>query len=132
MLKKIIVNGTFDIIHRGHLELLNYAKSLGSSLTVAIDSDERVTALKGSSRPIHNQNDRKFMLENIKCVDQVVIFNNDQELIDTVKNHDIMVKGSDYRGRSIIGKTYCKQVIYFERLENYSTTNTIEHIINRR
>lgn len=132
MLKKIIVNGTFDIIHRGHLELLNYAKSLGSSLTVAIDSDERVTTLKGSSRPIHNQNDRKFMLENIKCVDQVVIFNNDQELINTVKNHDIMVKGSDYRGRSIIGKTYCKQVIYFERLENYSTTNTIEHIINRR
>jgi D-beta-D-heptose 7-phosphate kinase/D-beta-D-heptose 1-phosphate adenosyltransferase len=132
MLRKILVNGTFDIIHRGHLELLNYAKSLGGSLTVAIDSDERVTKLKGSSRPIHNQNDRKFMLENIKCVDQVVIFNNDQELIDTVKNHDIMVKGSDYRGRSIIGKTYCKQVIYFDRLENYSTTNTIEHIINRR
>ena len=59
----IFVNGTFDILHRGHLELLNYAKSLGDFLLVGIDSDDRVREKKGPTRPIHNQEERKFFLE---------------------------------------------------------------------
>ena len=71
----IFVNGTFDILHPGHIELLNYAKSLGNHLMIGIDSDERVTQLKGPERPINNQRYRAFMLKNLKAVDEVVIFN---------------------------------------------------------
>lgn len=130
-MKKVIVNGTFDILHPGHLELLNYAKSLGDYLIVAIDTDSRVQELKGPSRPINKQLDRKLMLENLKAVDEVQIFNSPDELIDIVKECSIMVKGSDYKGKSIIGETYCQQVIYYDRTE-HSTTKTIQDIANRR
>ena len=130
-MKKIIVNGTFDIIHVGHLKLLDYAKSLGDHLTVAIDTDERIKSKKGMSRPINNEYERKLMLEFLKPVDQVIIFGTDQELIDIIKQCDIMVKGSDYKGKSVIGETYCKQVIYYDRIEQYSTTKKIQDIASR-
>lgn len=127
---KIVVNGTFDVIHPGHLALLNYAKSLGDFLIVAIDSDSRVSELKGPQRPINPQDERKLLLENLKAVDQVVVFNSSSELVDIVKQCAIMVKGSDYRGRSVIGEANC-QVIYFERINEYSSTKKIQDIINR-
>lgn len=128
-MKTIIVNGTFDIIHPGHLELLNYAKSLGDYLIVAIDTDTRVQQLKGHDRPINNQYERKMLLENLKAVDEVQIFNSNEELVDIIKKCSIMVKGSDYRGKQSIGEEYC-QVIYYERTE-HSTTQKIQDIINR-
>jgi len=128
-MKKIVVNGTFDIIHPGHLALLNYAKSLGDFLIVAIDTDERVRQLKGPSRPINNQDERKLLLENLRAVDEVRIFNSPEELIEIVKDC-IMVKGSDYKGKSIIGETYCQQVVYYDRTE-HSSTQKIQDIINR-
>jgi D-beta-D-heptose 7-phosphate kinase/D-beta-D-heptose 1-phosphate adenosyltransferase len=129
-MKKVVVNGTFDVIHPGHLALLNYAKSLGDFLIVAIDSDSRVSELKGPQRPINLQDERKLLLENLKAVDQVVVFNSSSELVDIVKQCAIMVKGSDYRGRSVIGEANC-QVIYFERINEYSSTKKIQDIINR-
>ena len=129
-MKKVIVNGTFDIIHPGHLELLNYAKSLGDFLIVAIDSDERVKELKGASRPINNQFERKLLLENLRAVDEVRVFASNEELVDIVKGCVIMVKGSDYRGQSVIGESNC-QIIYFERTDEYSSTKKIQDIINR-
>ena len=128
-MKKVIVNGTFDILHPGHLAMLNYAKSLGDFLIVAIDTDERVRTLKGPSRPINNQNERKLFLENLKAVDEVRIFDSPEELIEIVKDC-IMVKGSDYKGQSVIGEAYCQQVVYYDRTE-HSTTNKIQDIINR-
>jgi D-beta-D-heptose 7-phosphate kinase/D-beta-D-heptose 1-phosphate adenosyltransferase len=128
---RVIVNGTFDIIHPGHLALLNYAKSLGDSLVVAIDTDDRVKELKGTSRPINNQYERKLLLENLKAVDKVYFFSSKEELIKLISECDIMVKGSDYQGKSIIGESHCKQVIYFQRINEYSSTKKIEHIINR-
>lgn len=132
-MKKIFVNGTFDVLHRGHLELLNYAKSLGDHLVVGIDSDGRVKQLKGSSRPIHNQEERKFFLENLKSVDQVFIFNTEQELIQLVKSTepDIMVVGSDYLSRKVIGSEYAKQLRFFKRIDEYSSTKIIQSIIDR-
>jgi D-beta-D-heptose 7-phosphate kinase/D-beta-D-heptose 1-phosphate adenosyltransferase len=127
---KIVVNGTFDIIHPGHLALLNYAKSLGAFLIVAIDSDSRVKELKGPQRPINPQDERKLILENLKAVDQVVVFNSSEELIDIIRSCSIMVKGSDYRGKSVIGEANC-QVIYFDRINEYSSTKKIQDIINR-
>lgn len=127
---RVVVNGTFDIIHPGHLALLNYAKSLGDFLIVAIDADERVKQLKGSSRPINNQYERKLLLENLKAVDQVQVFASNEELVDIIKNCAIMVKGSDYKGKSVLGEAHC-QVIYFDRIDEYSSTKKIQSIINR-
>ena len=132
-MKKVFVNGTFDIIHRGHIELLNFAKSYGDFLIVGIDSDERVRQLKGPTRPIHNQEDRKFLLENLKAVDRVLIFNTEEELIELVKiiEPDIMVVGSDYKNKTVIGSEYAKQLLFFDRIDEYSSTKIIQGIINR-
>ena len=131
---RIMVNGTFDILHRGHIELLNYARSLGDTLLVAIDTDRRVKELKGEDRPINNQEDRKFHLENLKAVDRVMLFDSKEELINIMKEYqpDVYVKGSDWkRDKPSTAEQYCKQVIYYDRVGNYSTTNTIQNIINR-
>ena len=131
--KKIIVNGTFDLLHVGHIELLEYAKSLGDQLLVCIDSDSRVKELKGESRPINTQADRIKMLNALKCVDMVQVFDTKEQLIEQIKLYqpDIMIKGSDYKGKSIVGESLCKQVIYYDKTE-HSTTKTIQNIINRR
>lgn len=127
----IFVNGTFDIVHVGHIELLNFAKQLGTKLIVAIDSDDRVNKLKGQSRPINNESERKFLLENLKAVDEVKIFSTDEELISIISTCDIMVKGSDYIDKPIVGQNVCKQIIFFDRINGYSTTEKIQSIIDR-
>jgi len=133
MSMKIFVNGTFDIIHRGHLELLNYAKSLGDFLLVGIDSDERVKEKKGSTRPIHTQEERKFFLENLKAVNAVDIFSSDDELKNMIKffKPDIMVVGSDWKDKSVIGSYHAAKLIFFDRVGDYATTKTIQDIIDR-
>jgi D-beta-D-heptose 7-phosphate kinase/D-beta-D-heptose 1-phosphate adenosyltransferase len=130
-MKKIFVNGTFDILHEGHLQLLNYAKSLGDSLAVAIDSDERVKSLKGEDRPINTQKERANMLINLKAVDDVYIFDTDEELKHLVSIHDTMVKGGDYRDKPIIGSDVCKELIFFDIIDGYSTTKKIQDITTR-
>jgi D-beta-D-heptose 7-phosphate kinase/D-beta-D-heptose 1-phosphate adenosyltransferase len=131
-MKKILVNGTFDIVHPGHLALLNYAKSLGDFLVVAIDSDQRVHKLKGLNRPVNTQTERQLLLENLRAVDQVVVFDSDQELVDIIALCAIMVKGSDYQGRPIVGEDVCQDLVFFERINDYSSTAKIQHIANRR
>jgi D-beta-D-heptose 7-phosphate kinase/D-beta-D-heptose 1-phosphate adenosyltransferase len=133
MAKSVFVNGTFDVLHLGHLALLNYAKSLGDKLFVAIDSDERVRQLKGQTRPIHDTYQRKVMLLNLKAVDEVEIFSSDEELEMWIKqiNPSIMVVGSDWRNKTVIGSQYAKRLEFFERIDEYSSTKTIQDIINR-
>jgi D-beta-D-heptose 7-phosphate kinase/D-beta-D-heptose 1-phosphate adenosyltransferase len=134
-MKKVIVNGTFDILHLGHLRLLQYARSIPDSYVyVLIDSDRRVKELKGDDRPIHNEYERASFLAALKAVDRVDIFDTDQELINYIKNFepDVMVKGSDYKDKPVIGAEYCKKIIFYDRLEKYSTTNKIQDIVNRR
>jgi D-beta-D-heptose 7-phosphate kinase/D-beta-D-heptose 1-phosphate adenosyltransferase len=130
-MRRIIVNGTFDILHRGHLELLQFARNQGDYLTVAIDSDRRVKELKGNSRPINDMNERGMLLMYLKPVDQVVVFDTDEELVELIQQHDVMIKGSDYRGKPIVGEDVCKELIFFELINGYSTTNKIQDIINR-
>jgi D-beta-D-heptose 7-phosphate kinase/D-beta-D-heptose 1-phosphate adenosyltransferase len=132
MIKKVIVNGTFDLLHVGHIALLEYAKSLGNQLLVCIDSDSRVKELKGESRPINTQDDRVKMLSALRCVDMVRVFDTKEKLIELIKLYqpDVMVKGSDYKDKSVVGESLCKQVMYYDRTE-HSTTKTIQHIINR-
>jgi D-beta-D-heptose 7-phosphate kinase/D-beta-D-heptose 1-phosphate adenosyltransferase len=134
-MKKIVVNGTFDLLHIGHIKLLEFAKSIEDAyLYVLIDGDERVKKLKGNDRPIYTQYERKTFLEAIRYVDQVDIFNTDEELISKIQTYspDIMVKGSDYINKPIIGEQYCKKIIFYDRITEYSTTQKIQDIIDRR
>jgi rfaE bifunctional protein nucleotidyltransferase chain/domain len=129
-----MVNGTFDILHRGHIEMLNFAKSKGDTVLVAIDTDRRVRELKGETRPVNNQEDRKFHLENLKAVDGVMLFDSKEELIEIMKGWqpDIYVKGSDWKkDKPSTAEQYSKQVIYYDRVGDYSTTNTIQRIVDR-
>ena len=131
---QVVVNGTFDIIHLGHLRLLQYARSFPNSyVLVLIDSDRRVRELKGANRPVNTEYERCSMLFALKCVDRGETFDSDQELVDLIKGFepDVMVKGSDYRGQSIIGAEYCKEIKFYDRFKDYSTTNKIQDIANR-
>lgn len=132
-MKIIFTNGCFDILHPGHIELLKYARSLGDQLIVGIDSDSRIKMKKGLIRPINNSNIRLEMLKAIRYVDSVHIFNDDDELINLVKycSPHVMVVGSDWKNKKVIGSEYAKEVKFFERIQEFSTTKTIENIINR-
>ncbi len=124
----IFTNGCFDILHIGHVELLKYAKSLGSKLIVGLNSDNSVKLLKGNNRPINNQNDRKIILESIQYVDEVIIFNEKTpyNLINIIKPK-IIVKGGDYLPEEVVGKEI-SEVRIFNYVEGYSTTKTIKRI----
>ena len=129
-----MVNGTFDVLHPGHIALLNTARSYGDYLIVAIDTDRRVRELKGEKRPINNQTDRRIMLANLKAVDIVEFFDSTEELIKLMEMYKpaVYVKGSDWKhDKGSTAEQYCKQVIYYDRVGDYSTTKTIQDITNR-
>jgi len=128
------VNGTFDVLHPGHINLLKAARELGNYLLVGIDTDARVKEKKGSDRPFNDQNNRKYILENIKWVDEVKLFGTDDELTNLIKTYqpDIMMVGSDWKGKNIIGAEYAKRLIFFDRESDFSTTKIIESFIDRR
>ena len=127
--KTVFVNGTFDILHKGHLELLRYAKTRGY-VYVGIDTDECIKGKKGPTRPIHNQEERKFLLENLKTVDEVIFFSSEPEFEELIKSlqPDIIIVGSDWKEKSTIKSYYDGELIFFDRMEDYSTTKTIERI----
>ena len=124
---KIWVNGCFDILHRGHFELFNFAKSLGDILIVGIDDDEKVTKDKGKGRPYNKLEDRVYALESLKAIDKVMVFDNREHLEWLVSSvsPDIIVVGSDWRGKEIVGGDHAREIIYFDRIGNYSTTDIL-------
>ena len=129
------VNGCFDILHVGHLNLLEYAKNLNgrrNHLIVGIDSDERVKKLKGENRPINNEQDRKRMLEALKFVDEVVIYGSEDEMCDLIQLYDIeyMVIGEDYRDKKVLCRQWSKNDVIFYPKDDRSSTNIMEKIKN--
>ena len=126
--KTIWINGCFDILHRGHIEMFRYAKSLGDTLIVGVDSDKKVKKDKGDDRPINNLEDRMVVLNSIKYIDMVFPFNSTEDLEMKIKyvNPDIMVIGSDWKDKKIIGQEYVDKVDFFDRIEGYSTTEILE------
>jgi len=124
---KVFVNGCFDVLHKGHFSMLQYASSLGQ-LSVALDTDEKVAQAKGSDRPIYPLEDRVYQMCCIKGVDTVYTFNTKEELerlVEAIKP-DIMVVGSDWKGKELVGSQYAKEVRFFDRIGDYSTTKTIQ------
>ena len=125
---KVWVNGTFDVLHRGHIELLKYASKFGK-LRVGIDTDERVKSLKGNNRPYNFFSDRKFLMESITYVDSVVPFGSDEELENAIRewNPKYLIVGSDYKDKIVIGSHLVEQVLFFDKLDGFSTTNILEY-----
>lgn len=128
--KFVFTNGCFDILHRGHVELLQYCKSIGY-VVVGLNSDESIHRLKGPSRPINNQNDRRDVLLSLRCVDAVIIFDEDTpyQLIQRL-SPDVIVKGGDYRPEDVVGRDMAP-VRIFNSVPGYSTTSLIERASNR-
>lgn len=129
-MKISFVNGCFDVLHPGHIELLKYARSFGDYLIVAIDSDRKVAEMKGPERPIFSQHDRATMLAAIRYVDVIHVFDTKEDLeqlLESIKP-DTMIVGSDWKGKEVVGSHYAKQLRFFDRIGEYSTTKTVKHL----
>lgn len=129
----VFTNGCFDILHKGHAVYLNQARSLGDMLIVGVNSDRSVKVLKGADRPVNNENDRAFLLDNLKSVDYVIIFDEDTPynlIKDIVPNY--LVKGGDWKEEDIVGWDIVKaaggKVMSLDYIDNYSTTNTLKKL----
>ena len=125
---RIWVNGCFDVLHIGHIQLLEYAKTLGHVL-VGLDSDERVKQLKGDDRPINSLEHRIKMLKSLEFVDDVITFDTDTELNDIlyVYQPDVIVIGDEYRTKKIIGSEYAREISFFEKTIDISTTKILNY-----
>lgn len=129
--KIVFTNGCFDILHKGHIEYLAKAASLGTKLIIGLNTDNSVKRLKGDSRPVNDENARALALASLIFVDQVIFFDTDTpyDLIKTVQP-DVLVKGGDYRPEDIVGYDVVKakggEVITIDFVEGYSTTSLIE------
>lgn len=131
-MKIVWVNGCFDLIHLGHIELLKFAKSQGDLLYVGIDSDARIRDRKGVTRPIQNEKTRYAILSSFTFVDKVCIYDTDYQLERLIADFGAkeMVLGSDYVGKRVIGGEFCEKITFFDRLEGFSTTNIVQKIAN--
>lgn len=129
--KIVFTNGCFDILHRGHIELLKFCKTLGTKVIVGLNSDASVSRLKGVKRPINCVEDRAALLEELRCVNEVVVFEEDtpMALIQRLKP-DIIVKGGDYTPEKVVGNNLA-EVVIFETVDGYSSTKTIRDITDR-
>jgi D-beta-D-heptose 7-phosphate kinase/D-beta-D-heptose 1-phosphate adenosyltransferase len=125
---KVWVNGSFDVLHIGHIRLLAHAGSFGT-VRVGLDSDERIQKKKGTNRPVNNLQDRMDFISSIRFVDDVVSFGSDDELISRIREYgpDIMVIGDDYDYHSIIGVEYIPRVEFFQKIKNKSTTTILNY-----
>jgi D-beta-D-heptose 7-phosphate kinase/D-beta-D-heptose 1-phosphate adenosyltransferase len=127
-MKKVWVNGTFDVVHIGHIKLLEFAKSFGS-VTVGLDTDERVRSKKGESRPFNTLVNRMDFISSIRFVDNVVCFDTDEELVNQIKKlePDVMVIGGEYRYKQIIGLEHVPHIEFFEKIDGYSSSKILNY-----
>ena len=129
----VFTNGCFDLIHPGHLDLLERARQLGDRLIVGINSDESVRKIKGPGRPFMDQESRREILLGLRCVDQVEIFDEPtpENLIARIKP-DVLVKGGDYTRANIVGAEWVEaragRVVTIPLLPGFSTTALVEQL----
>ncbi len=127
------INGCFDVLHIGHVELVKYAKTKCDYLIVALDTDDRVSSLKGPNRPFNSLEDRMAMMGALKGVDEVRSFSTASQLENLIKLYqpDVMIVGSDWQGKKVIGGDHAKELVYFRRIDGYSTTKILENSTDR-
>ena len=130
----VFTNGCFDILHRGHVAYLNFAREQGDVLVLGMNSDASVRRNKGKDRPIHCEQDRAEVLAALECVDYVVLFDEDEPvLLIEALLPDVLVKGEDWAhyvsGREAVEAAGGK-VVLAKMVEGRSTTGTIEKILN--
>jgi D-beta-D-heptose 7-phosphate kinase/D-beta-D-heptose 1-phosphate adenosyltransferase len=131
--KIVVTNGCFDILHVGHIQLLQEAKEHGDILIVLVNTDESVKRLKGDSRPVNSLEDRMTMLRAIQWVDLVIPFHEDTPLkvIEDLKP-DVLVKGGDYQLKDIVGADFVisrgGEVVIVPMVKGKSTTNILNKI----
>ena len=125
-------NGTFDILHPGHIKLFKVAKELGDMVIVGTDTDEKIKKDKGSDRPINDLCYRVAMLEAIKYIDAVHTFDTRSELEGLIQmyNPDILLIGDDWRYGDVVGREFAKEVRFLPRVGGYASSNTIKRIHN--
>ncbi len=134
--KVVFTNGCFDLIHAGHVDYLSKAKALGDILIVGLNSDSSIKRIKGDKRPILNEQERAFIISNLKPVDFIVIFDEDTpaKLIDEVIP-DVLVKGADWSIDNIIGREIVEanggEVRTIEFVNDQSTSKIINSILNK-
>jgi len=131
----VFTNGCFDILHVGHIELLNKAKALGDFLVIGLNSDKSIKQIKGNNRPIIPQDQRYTILKNLKMVNSVMLFDEPDPLrLIIMINPDVLVKGEDWGPGKIIGEDFViangGKVVRIPLVENISTTNIINKIKN--
>lgn len=125
-LKAVFTNGCFDILHSGHVLILEKSRNSGDFLFVGLNSDASVQRLKGPSRPVNGQKDRARVLASLEAVGAVVIFREDTPLnLIRALRPDILVKGADYSHSEIIGREYAAKTLRIPLLKGRSTTATI-------
>jgi D-beta-D-heptose 7-phosphate kinase/D-beta-D-heptose 1-phosphate adenosyltransferase len=125
--KIVFTNGCFDILHIGHVKLLNYCATLGKVI-VGLNSDSSVTHLKGHGRPVNSEEDRKLMLLNLRSVSQVIVFNEATPL-NLIRDlqPDFIVKGGDYNVNEVVGSDLA-EVRIFKFIDGYSSTSIMKRI----
>jgi rfaE bifunctional protein nucleotidyltransferase chain/domain len=131
--KVVFTNGCFDLLHLGHVDYLEKARSLGHRLVVGVNTDESVSRIKGPSRPVQDQHSRARVLAGLGFVDLVVFFNDQTPLaLISELRPDILVKGSDYLAEDIVGADVVKQhggsVVTVDLTPGYSSSKIIEKI----
>lgn len=132
--KIVFTNGCFDILHKGHVDYLSAARSLGDVLIVGVNTDASVKRLnKSPDRPINAEQDRAFLVASLQVVDAVILFDEDTpyELIKMVQP-DVLVKGADYKPENIVGADIVKarggEVVTIELTQGFSTSSLIQKI----
>ena len=131
MMDKIVwCNGTFDILHPGHIQLFKVARSLGDKVIVATDTDEKIKKDKGEHRPVNDLCYRVAMLEAIKYIDVVLTFGDRQELEGLIQLYtpDILLLGDDWQGGDVVGIEHAKGVRFLPRVGGYATSNIVKKI----
>ena len=133
--KIVFTNGCFDILHRGHIEVLAHTADLGDKLIIGLNSDSSIKSLKGETRPIINEDSRAILLAAFRFVDAIVLFNEDTPInLISILLPDVLAKGGDYEVSTVVGHELVQnnggKVILVPFVDGYSSTNIIEKILN--
>lgn len=124
----VLVTGAFDVMHIGHIRLLQYARQFShNKVIVMIDVDERIKQAKGHDRPFNCFSDREEFLMSLKTVNKVLPIFNDEDIVNVCKMLDpIRIVGGDWRDKEIVGGEFCQEIKYFDRIPGYSTTRILD------